>query len=534
MLNDKYTDFYFNEKHSTDMKVWITNSNDLSISFGPTFKDSTSTLASGDGYIFSGSQNLATTKKMQCVAINVTLGEWRKICDWLSPNIIGRLRFDFNINSYYVVKLSTIPTPTIVPYKEGTYIITFTLSFTTVGEPYALYSTVGAYLNTTENTEYSSLEPYFFPLSYYVGAKAEQNIGVIPVSISNSVVGVSFQTFEPSLTEIDICEITAYESEPITIAVVVEDDIIKFGVREEGIFKESNIFVDSTIYTTKREGEVENSYIKSFSFDIVCNNNLAKIRKISDNPSLVVIRKAEPSYNAVFNTGEINGNPQLVVLSKETDSKIVVSKDNTDNIVSLLNFNVVGDSDYAVNFDYKNNVITINGSLLGSIGDNSGINILDPNSLSFTNTLELESGEPEILKGKFIAEPVVSSGFYEYRIKLEKPLLYPNRQNENEYGIHIFEISGEMGYNISIYGEGILTPNIETQKILLNPGLRVDDSDNTIVDLITEEDLGSWIVLDHYYNFSICNYDKIRVTKDEEGQEIIEDVNIIFTPRGVI
>ena len=134
-FRDKYTDFTFDDKKSSSYKVWITNKNDLQLALTPNFKDKFTSPQFGGVRYLDGTTIEKTDIKISCIAIDVTLNEWRAICNWLSPTKIGKLSFDFNKNTYYNVKLSSSVTAKMFNYggKDellgGRKVIEFSLSF---------------------------------------------------------------------------------------------------------------------------------------------------------------------------------------------------------------------------------------------------------------------------------------------------------------------------------------------------------------------------------------------------------------------
>lgn len=180
MITDKYTNFYFNGKNSEDMKVFITNNNDLQVTMCPQFTDNFATPSFQNGRYYLGTTiSSMTIPDIKCVALNVTASDWRAIINWLSPSAVGELVFNFNVGTYYMVKLSTSPTANMTPRSKGnsiindTMVIEFTLSFTTIGDYAALgcNCTTGmkTYIEGTThfyNKDDVTCCPYYFPQLY--------------------------------------------------------------------------------------------------------------------------------------------------------------------------------------------------------------------------------------------------------------------------------------------------------------------------------------------------------------------------------
>lgn len=538
MKNDVYTDFCFNEKFSTDMKVVITNSRDLSLSFGPAFTDTTTSLGGGDGYVLEQTAVTATKLTMKCVAVDVTLNEWRKICKWLSPDTIGRLQFNFNNQSFYMVKLSAIPTPVMEPYRTGTYIITFSLSFTTIGEPYAIYPTVSAYLNGDEEfaaiAENTSVAPYYFPLTTYVGAEAGgTTISSTYVNGSNKEFSITYTGTGLSSIDIgNVVEISVVDGE----TVLSNYDLI-ITIDEDDLTTSAYTLGDGDIFIQNLEFESLNGVFTSLTFDLVITNNSAFV-KSSETAGVTFTSKAKDGFNAVFNTGEIDARPQIAVDCHDGINSYTIAYNDAENIVTSLSFLFSIADSYLVTIDYKTNIATINGALLGSAGDSSGISLLDAAGDNYINDLVIPSGDVEITYGEIIdkenIEIATGDGtlgiFYRYTIELRNDLMSVNRA-ENEYGIHIFDINDEIGYNISTYGSienyDTVSKTVANSVLLLDPTLIFDEDDDYKIYIITNEDS---LVLNSSHYFSICNYEKIIATS--EGGTA--DYQLVLTPRGVI
>lgn len=144
MFRDEYTNFSFNGLQSENFKVWITNKGDLQRNMSPNFSDKFNTPTGSQIRYHEGTTIDKQDFKLSCAAIDVTLSEWGAITEWLSPLKSGKLRFEWNDNYYYMVKISRAPSG--VMFMSGNidsvmgqlYTITFTLEFTTVHDWAAL------------------------------------------------------------------------------------------------------------------------------------------------------------------------------------------------------------------------------------------------------------------------------------------------------------------------------------------------------------------------------------------------------------
>lgn len=106
IYRDEYTDFIFNEICSSDMKVWITNNHDLSMPVTPSFSDNYVSPTYGQGRYLTQTTVTNTDITLSCIAIDVTMQEWRAIQQWLSPSAAGKLQLSYNKFTYYDVKIS--------------------------------------------------------------------------------------------------------------------------------------------------------------------------------------------------------------------------------------------------------------------------------------------------------------------------------------------------------------------------------------------------------------------------------------------
>jgi hypothetical protein len=94
MFRDNYTNFTFDDLQSENFKVWITNKNDLKRNMSPNFSDKFNTPTYGQIRYHEGTTIDKQDFQLQCVAVDITLTEWRAITEWLSPLKSGKLTFD--------------------------------------------------------------------------------------------------------------------------------------------------------------------------------------------------------------------------------------------------------------------------------------------------------------------------------------------------------------------------------------------------------------------------------------------------------
>ena len=106
----------------------------------PNFSDKFNAPTYGNIRYYEGTTIDKQDFKFSCAAVDITLNEWGAITEWLSPQKIGKLRFDWNDKYFYNVKVSKAPSGTM--FVKGRidsamgqlYIVTFDLEFTTIGD----------------------------------------------------------------------------------------------------------------------------------------------------------------------------------------------------------------------------------------------------------------------------------------------------------------------------------------------------------------------------------------------------------------
>ena len=201
-FRDEYTDFTFNGITSRQMKVWITNSRDIQFRLTPEFTDTFVSPAFSNSQVLTGTNITKSTFQLKCIAIDISMSEWRAIQRWLSPDAIGRLEFDFNYNTYYNAKVSkSITGKTFV--KGGydkllgdLYVVEFTIDFTTVDDYAALGPVNVGSFNIDSPSDYTidndlatSNNPYYIPMFTTEAATGLKNIGnkTIKFKIKDSI-----------------------------------------------------------------------------------------------------------------------------------------------------------------------------------------------------------------------------------------------------------------------------------------------------------------------------------------------------------
>lgn len=158
---DRYTDFTYNNVSSRNMKVWVTNAKDLKFEATPKFSDTFVSPVTSQIRYHTATTLSSLDFTLKCIAINVTLLEWRAIQQWLSPLSKGKLQFDFNDKTYYNVKVSQAISGT--SFVAGTYNeiegevynIEFSVSFTTTSD----WAALGPSITSPTNKRFAENEP---------------------------------------------------------------------------------------------------------------------------------------------------------------------------------------------------------------------------------------------------------------------------------------------------------------------------------------------------------------------------------------
>ena len=166
-FRDNYTNFWFNDISSETMKVWVTNNKDLQMQLTPSFSDTFVAPVAAATRYHTATTFTSSDPQLKCIAIGVTMRDWRAIQNWLAPHRKGKLQFDFNNNTYYEVKIKqqikgTAFVDGSLGFIEGdVYNIEFTVDFTTVGDWAALGPQVVVPINGgfEENEAVEALSP---------------------------------------------------------------------------------------------------------------------------------------------------------------------------------------------------------------------------------------------------------------------------------------------------------------------------------------------------------------------------------------
>lgn len=390
MFRDNYTDFSFNELDSKNFKVWITNKNDLKQNMSPNFSDKFNTPTYGQTRYYEGTTIDKQDFKLSCVAIDVTLNEWRAITEWLSPLKCGKLKFDWNRNYYYMVKISSSLSGTMFIKNKvdsiigDLYIITFDVSFTTIED----WAAIGPYceqnyLEDINSNVYNN--DYYLPeiilRDSYIDTYTTVNNATIP---SADKILVLFQT--TNLSDNQILEIKSYNEEKVGIIRVSTENNIK-NIKYEYYYNNKYAWSKNLPYE-------KNGYNYQFYF----NSNPGYYLQWKETGYNATIKRYNNSNVLITNTGTFNAYPIFYVKDSCTiskDSKIYYSFTSINN-----NMN------YQVKINSKTSNITQNGVILDNSKDKFGIPLYEL-KIENSGQLYIKSGRPELFKAILVKDKVI-------------------------------------------------------------------------------------------------------------------------------
>lgn len=390
-FRDKYTDFTFDDKKSSSYKVWITNKNDLQLALTPNFKDKFTSPQFGGVRYLDGTTIEKTDIKVSCIAIDVTLNEWRAICNWLSPTKIGKLSFDFNNYTYYTVKLSSAVTAKMFNYggKDsvigGRKVIEFDLSFTTVGD----YAAIGA-INTAhigvENTSSATLNDKMLELvtrstnafrmpNIYSDCTYLETMDESYNSVTNLVTGLEL-ILDDNLGELQW----------------VNTDGVNYSLQKSGTIWNYQIYKDaSTVYYSATHKDNT----------ILVHDQLAKLTTAKNTSASAGqdVYIATQNLN-IFNTGEYEMYPRIYLNNITRNFEVWLDD------VLYYRYELAGarTSHNALNnvvIDCQSGTVTYNGRFMENASDAYGYTIT---ASSFNlGPMSIPTGEPEIHLAKFVS-----------------------------------------------------------------------------------------------------------------------------------
>ena len=423
IFRDEYTDFTFNGVRSSQMKVWITNSRDIMFRLTPEFTDNFVSPSYGNVQLLNSTNKNKSSYPLKCIAIDITMQDWRAIQQWLSPDSVGRLEFDFNDRTYYNAKISKAITGTT--FVRGTYdrligdlyIIEFSLEFTTVDDFAALGMVNVGILGkgfrsslddngTTNNTD----DDYLYTIS----------------SVSNN------KFYMPSIIKEDINSIALnvpvkINSRPIKITVTSEDDEGSAIVYNPSIGIDNKIVQLFTISYTAVKDEQNNNFaakitIIAYQYDqsLAKNNNNSITYENVHNPFtlygdnlLIYVTSGsfefadELSTYYICNTGAYEMYPHVsftpITSSGETEATYTIQHDK--QILYQYNMECM-----PLDIDGRNGIALCNGTIAENAywGTSAG-DIQNPIVRSSVNNgiFRIPSGRPELVKIRILEQKEV-------------------------------------------------------------------------------------------------------------------------------
>ena len=446
-FRDEYTNFNFNNQDSSAFKVWVTNNRDIKIALTPNFSDSFISPQFGGVRYLNGTTVDKTDITVNCIAINVNMNEWRAICNWLAPNKIGKLNFDFNKNSYYNVKLSKGVSSSSF-YNMGVHdkfngdyrIIEFTLEFTTVGDYAAIGNTNSTSLEWKEEADVNYINNYYCR-NYVIEPQEISNWGYVGnITIDFRDVDSGTYQFGPYNKDTGIHNILLY--------ININENQLGWGYSQTGPWNNFN-----GLYTFP-SGYYYLSIVGS-----------------EEGPDLPVFQKAH-----LFNVGEYDEYPILVLNEIKKGFKVYFNDDlfyHYEFHSDTEKNNIVIDTKTGI-VSYRGRPLEISRSFDGSIltkkSYNKGIPILP-------------SGNPELhlakIKEKF------DNGTRTMKLLLDYPLI--NKYNTTSLGINMFTgVDNDVSYSTDPYNVGEYPYELENYVSAIN--CEVIDEDKRIVTI----ELGQW------------------------------------------
>ena len=343
-FRDEYTNFTFNGTTSEQMKVWITNSRDIQFRLTPEFSDTFVSPAFANNNILTGTNITKSTFSLKCIAIDITMHEWRAIQQWLSPYVVGRLEFDFNLDTYYNAKISKSITGT--SFIKGSsnhvlgdvYIVEFSIEFTTVDDFAALgivnLGILGQDITgNIGNTSYSYLpsvsnNKFFMPMAVKMQTAITRNASYAPVySIGGQEVKVKW-------------EISAIPNEIQVLAYIITPN----GLKEEGYYfaeyeinfqsndkkiylygssdgKERSVKLQELLDLT--DWDFSNENVPEFELKLYGDNLF--ITTVNNNIELIV--SSDLDDYAICNTGSYEMYPTILTKTKSGLTSITIQTD---------------------------------------------------------------------------------------------------------------------------------------------------------------------------------------------------------------
>lgn len=550
IFRDEYTDFTFNGVRSSQMKVWITNNKDLQFRLTPEFNDTFLAPSISNTQILNNTNITKSTFSLKCIAIDVTMQDWRAIQGWLSPTTVGRLSFDFNIGTYYNAKIDKGISGTTFVKGGGDrnisdkYIIEFTVGFTTVGD-YAALGEVNVgilevnfgkvdYQGTTsvDDLEYKiesvSNNRYFMPSISKMNTSIPNNKFTkinnkyIKITLGNisgeTVLGQVYDFSTKTITtNSDKSQTTKYYAQ-YSIKYVPTNNVISV-IRKKfnESSKENQDFYIAANYTLKEQksGEQVEKYaiISLFGEELYLLPILGSFSWVKDNYT---------PY-AICNTGSYDMYPSLLL----NTSGFIIDQDNEEKYNYNLRFST------SLTVDCQNGFVLSQGQPVENISYKikQGQTTYDYDFMSsYKNNgiLSIKSGRPQIFKAQYAGEVQTIQSELEgntnilghiYTFLSPEKLQYDHRNN---VALHIFkEVSGMQEFNTLFYPTS-LQDGLESSKYEIsftNSTFRIDPRiECEYVDgyykyfftILGDKEAINFIANKTYY-ISICDYEILDI-----------------------
>ena len=480
IYRDNYTDFIYNEVRSSNMKVWITNRNDISMAATPKFQDTFVSPTFGQGRYLTSTSVTQTDFTLKCIAIYVTMQEWRAIQQWLSPLSSGKLQFQFNQFTYYYVKVSQqITGTTFVAGKMDKllgdlYIIEFSITFTTVDDYAALGQPVTCLLNRDFGYEDKNngevlykytrdsviSNRYYMPAIYgykeHNGAPTNGRVYVTsPTSLLNKLLYFDTKGFQSEGKEYNfsnyfyLIESNLISNEKDGINEIVPVAAIVITQIKEG----NNISFSAKVVNIQGSIQFEETQINESVGISFYGLNLMLCSTKEQMEHSPFYYEEEPGTYYIMNSGAYDLYPTLYVNSG-------VSKDITIKLEDELVY------DYTLNFNQSTlvflcryGIVTYNNKIAeAAILSASGTEVEVVSNSVNNGVLSIPSGRPEIMKCKILdvekakfGTITVTEKFSEFKIG-DKTITWDDLKNMippienypglNSYGNNLGQIMG--------------------------------------------------------------------------------------------
>lgn len=400
MYRDQYTNFTFDDLESSNFKVWITNKNDLKRNMSPNFSDKFNTPTYGQVRYHEGTTIDKQDFKLSCVAVDVTLSEWRAITEWLSPLKSGKLTFDWNDKYYYMVKVSKAISGTmfnryrIDSVVGQSYIITFDIEFTTVSD----WAATGPYC---ELSNYELPNVSIFNNSYCIpqiiirdkvrGEKVDDYIqaqttfyggGYIDVYYNPSGAG---QTTPEGIKVFDIMDVQELQNSSLVTVARIR-------------YQQENNSYQCIYYYLDASGQLS----WSFPVEKVIKDSEAWYRiYINDNQCLVRQQACPIKYKQFNNNNLLFSNPSAydAYPTLYFNGAVSVQEDNKTIMSYEINDGAYSNASTMVALDNKKMTLTSGGKSIVGVVDSFGAPVFQ--FIKHTKQMVVPSGRPELLKAVF-------------------------------------------------------------------------------------------------------------------------------------